>query len=54
MGSHKKRVERLEGPQERGAPIIVLGRGESEEEAWQRHLAEHPEDKNAATVIYIN
>jgi hypothetical protein len=53
MGSHKQRVERLEGPQERGASIIIVKPDETSEEAWQRHVAEHPEDENAEAAIYI-
>lgn len=51
MGSHKKRVERLEGPQETGAPIVVGKRGESAEDAVQRHLAEHPEDRDKDMIV---
>jgi hypothetical protein len=51
VGNRKKRLERLEGPQERGAPIIIVGRGETNEEAWQRHLAQHPEDANETALI---
>ena len=54
MGNLKRRVERLEGGRkERGIPIIIVMRGESTEEAWQRHLAQHPEDKKAEVRIII-
>jgi hypothetical protein len=51
MGSHKQRLERLEGPQERGAIIIDATRGGSAEEAVQRHLAEHPEDEDRDMIV---
>jgi hypothetical protein len=51
MGSHKQRVERLEGPQEQGALIVVGKRGEGGAEAVQRHLAEHPQDEDRDMVI---
>jgi hypothetical protein len=51
MGSHKQRVERLEGPQKTGAPIVIGERGESAEDAIQRHLAEHPEDEDKDLVV---
>ena len=51
MGSHKQRVERLEGPQETGALIVVGKGGESGAEAVQRHLAEHPEDEDRDMIV---
>jgi hypothetical protein len=48
VGNLKRRVESLEGGwRGRGAPIIIVYSGETTEEAWQRHLAEHPEDEKA-------
>ena len=52
MGNLKGRVERLEGGwRGRGAPIIIVYSGETTEEAWQRHLAEHPEDEKAEVKL---
>ena len=54
MGNLKRRVERLEGGRKgRGIPIIIVHPGESEEEALQRHLAQHPEDEKAEVGIYL-
>jgi hypothetical protein len=54
MASIKKRLERLEGGRpKRGAPIILVEPGETKEQAKQRHLAKHPEDKNAEVFIII-
>jgi len=48
VGNLKGRVERLEGGRKgRGIPIIIARRGESTEEAMQKHLAQHPEDEKA-------
>jgi hypothetical protein len=52
MASLKRRLERLEGSRVRTA-IIFVWSGETDEEAWQRNLAEHPEDEKAETVIYV-
>jgi hypothetical protein len=55
VGNLKGRVDRLEGGRRgRGAPIIIVQPGESTEEAWRKHLAEHPEDEKAAVRIIIN
>ena len=53
MASIKKRLERLEGGRQRGIPLDVVNPGETKEQAKQRHLAKHPEDKNAELVIII-
>jgi len=53
MASIKKRLERLEGGRQRGIPIIIMKPGETKEQATQRHLAEHPQDKDAEAVILI-
>jgi hypothetical protein len=53
MGSHKQRLARLEGPQKTGAPIIIVEPDETSAEAWERHVAEHPEDEHAEAGIYI-
>lgn len=54
MGNLKRRIERLEGGRkERGIPVIIVGPGESSEEAWQRHLAQHPEDGKAEVRLVI-
>jgi hypothetical protein len=54
VGNLKGRVERLEGGwKERGIPIIIVMQGESTEEAWQRHLAQHPKDEKAEVSIII-
>ena len=51
MGNRKKRLERLEGLQETGAPIIIVGNEGTKEKALERHLAEHPEDATKAKII---
>jgi len=54
VGNLKGRVERLEGGRKgRGIPIIILGPGESKEEAIQKHLAQHPEDEKAELILII-
>jgi hypothetical protein len=47
MRSHKKRLERLERARPKGFPIVIVEPGETWEEAWQKHLAKHPEDEKA-------
>ena len=55
MGNLKGRMERLEGGRKgRGAPIIIVQPGETPEEAWQKHLAQYPDDENAEVRIIIN
>ena len=54
MGNLKRRVERLEGGRKGGgAAIIIVKPGETTEEAWQKHLAQHPEAGNAEMKIFI-
>ncbi len=54
MGNFNKRLERLEhGRKGKGVPIIVVEKGETQEEAWQKHLLEHPEHAQAKTRIII-
>jgi hypothetical protein len=55
MASIKKRLERLEAScrARRGLLIIVLKPGETVEQAKQRHLTEHPEAKEAETLVII-
>jgi len=53
MASIKKRLERLEGGRQRGMTIILVKPGETKEQATQRHLAEHPEAKNAEVLVLI-
>jgi len=54
VGNLKGRVERLEGGRKgRGISIIIVGPGESTEEALQKHLAQHPEDEKAEERIII-
>ena len=54
MGNRKQRLERLEADRKgRGAPIIIVRAGETAEEAWQKHLAQHPEDEKAKWRIVI-
>ncbi len=44
MTNLKNRMDRLEGRRKRKInPIIVVEAGETEEEAWQKYLAENPE-----------
>jgi hypothetical protein len=55
MGNHKRRLERLEGGRKRpSAAIIVVQRGETEEEAKRRHLAQHPEAEKPEVTIIIS
>ena len=52
MANLKGRLERLEGGRKgRGIPIIIVKRGETTEEAVQKHLAQHPEDKTEVKFI---
>lgn len=52
MENLKGRVERLEGGRKgRGMPIIIVKKGETSEEAVQKHLAQHPEDKTEVKII---
>ena len=53
MGNLKKRLEHLGGGRRKGAPIIIVEEGETSEDAWQRHLAEYPEDAEAEVRIVI-
>jgi hypothetical protein len=54
MANLKRRLERLEKAQLRkSATVIVVKEGETKEEAWQRHLAQHPEDEKAEPLIYL-
>lgn len=54
MGSHKKRVEHLERREAPGgAAIIVVYGDETNEEAREKHMAQHPEDENADCEMYI-
>jgi hypothetical protein len=54
MGNLKGRVERLEGGRNRQSPaVIVVQAGETSEEAWQRHLAQHPEAEKAEVRMFI-
>jgi hypothetical protein len=52
VGNLKKRLERLEGGR-RGTAFVVIQPGQTQEEAWQRHLAEHPEDEQAEKVFFL-
>jgi len=51
MSNIKKRLERLERARSKGFPIIIVEKGETPEEAWQKHLAAHPEDKDGFAII---
>ena len=53
MRNHEKRLKRLEKARPKGAPIILVEDGETYEQAWQRHLAEHPEDEKAEFYIIL-
>ena len=37
-----------------GFTIVLVKPGKTEEEAWQDHLAEHPEDKEAEKVFFLD
>jgi hypothetical protein len=52
VGNLKKRLERLEGGR-RGTAVVVIQPGQTQEEAWQQHLAEHPEDEQAEKVFFL-
>lgn len=56
MGNLKRRLERLErlgrGRKKAGIVLIYVGPGDTKDEAIQRHLAQHPEDKDNEEVIY--
>ena len=55
MGNLKARVERLEGGRKgQGIPIIIVGPGETTEEALQKDLAAHPENDKAEVRIILN
>jgi len=48
----KGRLERLEGGRKgRGMPIIIVQKGETSEEAVQKHLAQHPEDETEVKIV---
>jgi len=32
--------------------VVLVERGESEDQAWRRHLAENPQDRQADIKIY--
>ena len=54
MASIKKRLERMEGGRQRALLLLIgVKPGETTEQATQRHLAEHPQDKDAEAVILI-
>ncbi len=54
MGNHKRRLERLEGGRKGpSAAILIVPRGETTDEAWQKHLAQHPENEHAEIVLVI-
>ena len=54
MGNIKGRVDRLEGGRKgRGIAIIIVMPGEGTEEAWRRHLVQHPEDEMAEARLII-
>jgi hypothetical protein len=53
VGNLKKRLERLEGGR-RGTAFVVVKPGQTQEEAWQEHLALHPEDEQAEKVFFLN
>jgi hypothetical protein len=52
VGNLKKRLERLEGGRG-GTAVVVIQPGQTQEEAWQQHLAEHPEDEQAEKVFFL-
>jgi hypothetical protein len=37
-----------------GITIVLVKPGKTEEEAWQDHLTEHPEDKEAEKVFFLD
>jgi hypothetical protein len=54
MGNHKQRLERLEGGRKRpSVAVITVKRGETTEEARQKHLVAHPEAAKAEVTIII-
>lgn len=54
MANLKRRLDRLEGGRRgKGIPIIPVRDGETKEEAWEKHLAEHPEHATAELKLFI-
>ena len=54
MGNLKGRLERLEGGRKGpSVAVITVQRGETTEEARQKHLVAHPEDAKAEVTIVI-
>jgi hypothetical protein len=50
----KRRLDRLEGGRRgQGIPIVLRRANETQEEAWQKHLAEHPEHATAEVRLFI-
>ena len=53
----KERVRKLENRVMPKKTVFVMvgweNPGETEEEAWERHLRDHPEDKDAAHKIFF-
>ena len=54
-GRLERRLRRLEGsePQLGGLAIVLVGEGETEEEAKQRHLEEHPNANSSGLFILL-
>jgi hypothetical protein len=52
VGNLKKRLDRLEGGR-RGVAFVLVKPGQTQEEAWEQHLAEHPEDERADQVFFL-
>jgi len=57
VGNLKRRLERLErlhrSRKQEGIVLICVGPGETSEEVIQRHLAQHPEDKDNEEILYL-
>jgi hypothetical protein len=54
MSNIKKRLERLERARPREFAIVLVEPGETQEEAWQKNLAQHPEDEETEGAIFLH
>jgi hypothetical protein len=56
LRSLKNRLAKMEETlgRKRGAPIIIVQRGETTEQAQERDFREHPEDRDCEFYIFIH
>ena len=54
-GRFRKRLRRLEGPKppDKGLEIVFVGKGETREEAKQKHLEKQPDADFSGKVIWL-